>query len=308
MGILKELLVDYERRCYGYMDRITKKHIEGPSIELHIPEEFRKPSVNQKKLLKRDIREGDVLEIDTELLPVLLTVVEKGKVSVKVALMCDCWELATDRDVLVSFSHPIRDVWMVETDITYNLPLSMVKNFSLAGKLNKSDLETVKLAIKGMDVPLHRRGRGYNDPIHRRFKEIEKDRANAIFKTFIERKEKGECIVIEFSPDFKEFLMLGKENLMVASSQQESFETESFQGLFIPDEKKVVLLPKDGFYGKKGKVKIKADQSSIEIYRGTLKDIEIRNSDKELFEVIKSAEVEVDRNFTPEETPSQEGL
>jgi hypothetical protein len=304
MGMLKSLLDSYEKDVKGWVNSEVNEEI---SVPVQIPEEFRKPCLSVKKPI-HDVQEGFVFEVGTENLPVLLVVVEKQRKVVKVALMCDQWELATERDVLVDFSHPIRNMWIVETDIVYTLPLSVLKNFSFSGRLNEGDLRIVKMAVNEEEIPLYKRGRGYNDPIHRRFKEIEMERMTAIFETLMRKKEKTESVIIEFSPEFKEMLVFEKEDLMVASSQQENFETESFQGLFIADESKVVILPKEDLYGKRGRIKIKLRQFPVEIYRGILKDIEIRNCDRELFEVIRNVEVEIDNLFASNQDSSQERL
>jgi len=240
-----------------------------------------------------NVVEGSVFESPLTELPFLFTVVEKKKNSVVIALMSDFWELATNRDIFVQLPHPVRETWIVETDITCEVPENLINNFLFVSKLEDEDIKLIKEAVSGKDIPVDRRGRGYNDPVHKRFKELERERLQSLFTGFIRKDEKEDCIVINFAPQFVDTFEPAMENLLVASSTERSFETENFQAIFNPEKRKISLLFKEQIYGKPGKVNLQLGSVKIGIYRGVIKDFEIVNADEDLFNLLRNIEVEV---------------
>ncbi len=240
-----------------------------------------------------NVVEGSVFESPLTGLPFLFTVVEKKKNSVVIALMSDFWELATNRDIFVQLPHPVRETWIVETDITCEVPENLINNFLFVSKLEDEDIKLIKEAVSGKDIPVNRRGRGYNDPVHKRFKELERERLQSLFTGFIRKEEKEDCIVINFAPQFVDTFEPAMENLLVASSTERSFETENFQAIFNPEKRKISLLFKEQIYGKPGKVNLQLGSVKIGIYRGVIKDFEIVNADEDLFNLLRNIEVEV---------------
>jgi len=240
-----------------------------------------------------NVVEGSVFESPLTGLPFLFTVVEKKKNSVVIALMSDFWELATNRDIFVQLPHPVRETWIVETDITCEVPENLINNFLFVSKLEDEDIKLIKEAVSGKDIPVDRRGRGYNDPVHKRFKELERERLQSLFTGFIRKEEKEDCIVINFAPQFVDTFEPAMENLLVASSTERSFETENFQAIFNPEKRKISLLFKEQIYGKPGKVNLQLGSVKIGIYRGVIKDFEIVNADEDLFNLLRNIEVEV---------------
>ena len=278
MGTLKQFLEMYEEILKEDTSLKENRNLDSKERFLHVSEGF-------------------VFESPITALPFLFTVVEKKKDSIVIALMSDFWELATNRDIFVQFSHPVRETWIVETDVTCEIPEKLVNNFLFVGKLASEDVQLIKEAISGKSIPIDRRGRGYSDFIHRRFKEIERERIQFLFAGFIRKEEKEDYVVISFAPQFVNTLRSTKENLLVASSAERSFETENFQVIFNPEKGKISLLFKEKVYGKFGKVNLQFGAVKIELYKGKIKDLEIVNVDRDLFHFFKNVKVEVKDDF-----------
>jgi len=234
---------------------------------------------------------GSVIEVSFRNLPLLLCVINEEKYNVKVALMSDFWELATNKDVFVRFSHPIRDTWIVETDIVKILPKNFLKRVkaSFRGKINQSDLKQIENLLSGKKISSDSTGIGYNDEIHKEFKKIERKRFNKIFTQILNFKDEGKLLIFEPRQDIIS-AFLTKEPL-VASSDSKSLETERFQAVAFPD-KRILLLWKNNIYGKRGTIGFKFENTSFDIYEGTIKDLEFRNVDKSFLNLLKYLYIE----------------
>ena len=240
-----------------------------------------------------NVSKGSVFESYSTSLPFLFVVVSEKEDTLLIALMSDFWELATNKDIFVSLSHPVRETWIVETDITCEIPKSFIQNFLPAGKLKGDDFELVRKAINGENIPINKRGKGYNDPIHERFKHLERERFQSIFPRFIKKEEKKNCIVIKFFPQMMNLLEPMERKLLVASSEDRSIETDKFQSIFNPEEGKITILFKEPVYGKPGKVSLNLGSINVMLHKGIIKDLEITDADRNLFNLLRYLNIEV---------------
>ena len=99
------------------------------------------------------------------------------------------WTLATTCDLVITLPHFLRDTWIVQLDLTSDLPEDYLKEkgFLYLGKLSESDLKLVREAIlHGKELPKERTGRGHSDPVHRAFKTFEYERHLDLYQSFLE--------------------------------------------------------------------------------------------------------------------------
>jgi hypothetical protein len=279
MGILEKFLKTYEN--------LVKEELEN--FYNHKLKFTRFPLENEKL----DISEGSVFESTQTALPFLFTVVEKKENNVLIALMSDFWELGTNKDIFVRFSHPVRDTWIVETDITCVVPKSFLENFRFAGKLSSEDIAFVKKALSGEEIPLNKRGSGYNDRIHKQFKSLERDRLQLLFSGFMEKNEEKDLIIIKFNPKVLEVFEPIARELLVACSDEKSIETNKFKAILNPKEKKISLLINEEFLGKPGNVIFDLGLTKISLYKGILKDLEFLNANRLLLNLLRKLKIEV---------------
>lgn len=136
---------------------------------------------------------GDVYEKPTDTLPLTVAVLDITEDSVFVALMSHVIELATPDDLLVSFNHPLRNKWIVETDLAIELSKDkFFSNFYFVGKLEKKDIEILKNFINGEDLPKDKTGRGFAVPEKQEFKKIEFARYNMLFLILMKKLDELE--------------------------------------------------------------------------------------------------------------------
>ncbi len=137
--------------------------------------------------LKNEKLEGIVFEKAFPSFPLIVCVLLEKKHSVLVSLMSYAYELATHHDFFVKFEHPIRDLWIVETDLIYELPKNkLFQYFIPVGNLSESDVAVLKNFLKGHKLPSERIGYGTLIDEKIKFKKIEKDRARELFAMGLE--------------------------------------------------------------------------------------------------------------------------
>ncbi|MEO2069686.1 MAG: hypothetical protein ABGX27_09305 [Desulfurobacteriaceae bacterium] len=241
-----------------------------------------------------NIEEGDVFEFPLENLPLLVVIVNIEGSYAEVVPMSFQWELATRYDLIVDFEHYLRDKWIVEVDMTTTVPLSILFQAQKIGKLKEEDFNIVKDAVlEGVPLPRERSGRGYEDEIHSKFKDIEAERISFLVNSLLEdiSSEDESFRVISFTPSFKEALEEDINQALAASGSSTVQDTEFGKILFNEEEKSIYLYFNEKFLKKNGTIYVNLKSQKFPIYKGTLEDIKIPNVTKEIFEVMKKAEV-----------------
>ncbi|MDY6957530.1 MAG: hypothetical protein SVK08_00100 [Halobacteriota archaeon] len=108
---------------------------------------------------------------DCQGLPVYFTILNDMGDMCHIAQMSYMWELATEKDLLVRVSHPLREVWIVELDRVYTVPKSALSRRNV--EAIDIDDEDRMLALSGNLPPVKKRGTGSFLPVKSEFKKIE---------------------------------------------------------------------------------------------------------------------------------------
>ena len=96
------------------------------------------------------------------------------------------WTLATCYDYILSFEHPLRDTWIAQLDLATEVPLETFLLAEEEGKVKEEDLELIKKVLDDeVSIPEDRRGKGYDNPIHKEFKQIEYERHKFLVTDFL---------------------------------------------------------------------------------------------------------------------------
>jgi hypothetical protein len=139
-------------------------------------------------LSPKNIREGHVYRIPLKgKAPVWVLVVgfTGNNHLVEVVPLSFEWVLATRYDYILNFEHPLRDTWIAQLDLTAEAPLETFLVAEEEGRIAKEDLELIKKVLRDeTSIPASKRGRGYEDEVHREFKKIEYERHRFLFEDF----------------------------------------------------------------------------------------------------------------------------
>ena len=120
------------------------------------------------------IKEGFVYEIEHEGAPVLLLVANLEEDFAEVVPLSFSWELATRYDYILEFEHPLRDIWIAQLDLATEVPKEILFQLKERGKIKEEYLKVIKSVLDDeREIPEEKRGKGYEDEVHREFKKIE---------------------------------------------------------------------------------------------------------------------------------------
>ena len=248
----------------------------------------------KSKTLNTFVREGHVYESrNSEGIPIFLLAVNVDDRHVEVVPLCWCWELATKYDVIVKFPHPLRETWIVQLDLAVEIPKEILYRFKEVGKISDTDLMLIKKVLNGeIEIPKNRRGKGYSDEIHSKFKEIEFKRHEWLFEVLLSSVDDLKKKVIFLIPSFKQ--VLEEHQLLVAASEK-SLITKPF-GEVIYNEKKgrVEIFIKEKFLEKRGTLFFDFDERKLVVFEGKLKDLVIVGVPKKLFNLFQCLDLEVE--------------
>ncbi len=137
----------------------------------------------------KEVREGGVYQLPADE-PLFVAVINKEGDFLEVAPVSFCWPLATRHDLIVELPHPFSDTWIVQTDLISSAPVKILEGAELIGELSKGDLELLKALLRGeRALPKNRRGRGYDDLVHREFKDFEYRRYRKLIGQLLEEVE-----------------------------------------------------------------------------------------------------------------------
>ncbi len=251
-----------------------------------------------RKTVAFDIEEGSVYRVDRDGAPLWLLVVEKDRGYCLVSPMTFMWELATKNDFLVEFPHILRENWIVELDLSSDVPEDVLKGAVYEGKLKKEDFETVKRALlEGASLPRERTGRGYEDEIHREFKKIEYQRHRWLYESLLSSLEEEEAGCLE--EEVYGQLMELAEELPAASSEKNVIKLPFGEVILDRENRQAAVIFSEELQGKEGELYIEANGKRVPLYKGELNDFELTNLDPEMFKLFEHLKLELKNEQNP---------
>jgi len=246
----------------------------------------------ERENLAFEIEEGSVYRIDREGAPVWLLVVEKDRGYCLISPMTFMWELATKNDFLVQFPHLLRENWIVELDLSSDVPEEVLKGAVYEGKLKKEDFEIVKRALlEGAPLPKERTGRGLEDEIHREFKKIEYQRHRWLYESLLSSLDEEEAGYLE--EEIYDQLLEMAEELPAASSEKNVVKLSFGEVVLDRENREAAVMFKEELYGKEGELYVEVNGKRVPIYEGKLKDIELKNLNPEMFKLFEHLKLEI---------------
>jgi len=245
------------------------------------------------------IEEGGIYWLPAEQ-PLFLAVINDDGKYVDVAPVSFEWLLATRRDLIVEVPHLLSDRWIVQTDLTITAPRKLLKGAELIGKMAEEELEILKRAVeeKG-SLPKERRGMGYEDPVHREFKDFEYSRYRFLLKELLSSIDEEEMAresshrVISLPRFLVRFFEDAAQEQLAASSEKEVIPGEGVTAVLTSEGVKVAF--DENLTGKRGKLKALAGGEEISLYEGPFPEVlTLKNLSPEAFRGIARLRAEVD--------------
>jgi len=233
--------------------------------------------------------------------PLFVVAVNRSGRFVEVAPLSFCWPLATRLDLILEFSHPFSDLWIAQTDLAVSVPDRLLKRAELLGKVKEEDLQILKRTLRGeAPLPKGRRGRGYGDPVHEKFKDFEYRRYKFLIEELLSSIEEAEEAQELESAEVKlpgivaglleEFAALAP----AASSEKRVLEGKGAVAVFTPEAVEVVI--EESLVGKRGEVKLETPEGEVLIFSGTLPQLlTVKGVREEAFKAFSGLKVEVER-------------
>ena len=245
-----------------------------------------------------EIVEGGIYQLPGKE-PLFLVLVNREGNFIEVAPLSFCWPLATRHDLIVELPHPFSDIWIVQTDLAASTPKKLLREAELIGKLKEEDLEILKKTLRGeAPLPRERRGGGYDDAIHEKFKDFEYKRYKFLVEELLssidEAEKSSKSIAQEVKiPKFIRSLLEETAALEVAAaSDRRVVEGEGAVAVFTPETVEIVI--DENLRGKEGEVKIETPEGEVPIFWGVLpKILTVRGISKKAFRALSRLKVEV---------------
>jgi len=248
------------------------------------------------KLFKRKtspyVREGYVYEIETDGTPILLLAAKVDEEYAEVVPLSWLWELATKYDMVIEFSHPLRDVWIAQLDLAMEIPKEILHQAEEVGKVKDVDLEVIKKVLNDeIEIPKHRRGKGYEDEVHSKFKEIEFDRHKWLFESLLSSMGESEEKVLILTYPLRKTL---EECQPLAAASSKTLIKLSFgEILYNEKEKRVEVFFKEELLGKDGTLFFELNGEELVLYSGRIKDLVIPDVPEKLFNLFQLLKLEI---------------
>ena len=250
-----------------------------------------KEEKSSEKVKTLTVEEGKVYRVEREGAPNWLLVVEKEGDYCLVSPMTFAWELATKYDVLVKFPHVLRDNWIVQLDLSGDVPVSVLRGAVLEGELNGKDFELIKRALKeNASVPPEKKGRGYEDSIHKEFKELEYERHKWLYRALLSSLEEGDVIGEEI---YSKLLSL-KEKYLAAATGKSVIKLPFGEAIFDRENRKAVVVLNEDHLDKTGELYIELPGERVILFKGKLQDFELENVDEKLFGLFEYLKVGIE--------------
>jgi len=238
------------------------------------------------KRSETSIEEGAVYEGKLGGFPIFLLAVRKKGELVYFVPLSFMWELATRVDMLIEFSHPLREVWIAQFDLSSQVQESFFKEFGFkkVGKVKDEDLKLIKeIYERKREIPKGRKGRGYEDEAHQEFKEIEYQRHKPIYNYFLNNLQESSTVLIPIS-----FIKESETKLRAAGAIRHIFNLSFGRAIYLKDESSAELLFKRELIGKFGELYFKKGNEWVLIWQGEIPEkLIIREITPKVFQGLK---------------------
>ena len=245
-----------------------------------------------------EVIEGGVYRLPADE-PLFVAVINKEGNFVEVAPLSFCWPLATRYDLIVELPHPFSDTWIVQTDLAASTPEKLLREAELIGKLKDEDLKILKKTLKGeAPLPKERRGRGYGDAVHEKFKDFEYKRYKFLVEELLssideaEKSAKSTPEEVKIPKFIRNLLEETADLEIAAASDRRVVEGKGAVAVFTPETVEIVI--DENFRGKEGEVKIETPEGEVPIFWGVLpKVLTVKGISKRAFGALSRLKVEV---------------
>jgi hypothetical protein len=235
-----------------------------------------------------EIKEGFVYETEYEGAPVLLLVANLEENFAEVVPLSFSWELATYYDYILEFEHPLRDTWIAQLDLATEIPKEILFQFNERGKIKEEDLRIIQSVLTDEgEIPVEKRGRGYEDEIHKEFKELELERHRWLYEALLLSLDEEENRLVIVKP-LREELEELSSSLLAADSTPKVISLSFGRLIYVPEEEKAELLLDERFIGKSGKLSVFINGKELTLFVGELSDFTIPSVSKKLFRILKN--------------------
>ena len=227
--------------------------------------------------------------------PLFVVAVNREGSFVEVAPLSFCWPLATRLDLIVSLPHPLSDTWIVQTDLAVSVPEKLLQKAELIGRLKEEDLKILKRTLEGeLPLPEERRGRGYGDPVHERFKELEYRRYRFLIDELLRAIEQEESYQELRLPDSVRELLEESALLSPAAYSTEG-AVEIDGATLIPLEEGVEVVIDSNLVGKRGKIGVETPEGEVLLFEGELPEVlTIKNIGEKTLNLLSRFRLEVE--------------
>ncbi|MGC9168810.1 MAG: hypothetical protein ACP5GK_07845 [Desulfurella sp.] len=230
MGILDDLLKVYKK---------SKIKVKSP-----------------KELNKKVLSFGDIIEIYEPEFAIAVYIEDNTAI-----LMSNFWEFATNSDMFVDVSHPIADKWIIELDKRIFLDNAKYSHY---GKLNENDINLLKKALDGEELPPSKTGPKVPfNPKDARYKfKFEELKKTLKFNKNLFFEKDTNVIHFNFSKD------LFEKEKKAAFDEKKLFEKNGVNILINP--KNIIIDTTDKNIGKFAKIYIKSKGEEIVLFEGKI--------------------------------------
>ncbi|WP_456395325.1 hypothetical protein [Desulfurobacterium sp.] len=187
-----------------------------------------------------EVHVGNVLEFSTDKNPILVCVID-DTLPYEAVLMSYLWEMATSSDLIVEFKHPLRNRWILQSDLVIYITEDLLKSAKFVGRIDRKDVELIKRYLKDENFRLPDEKSGTGDKLHvkRKFKLFEAERSKGISLNFVREIEEKEKTLFYISAEALEALPA------VAGREKEAIAMEDFIVFNQGDKVKVKVINKD---------------------------------------------------------------
>lgn len=202
----------------------------------------------------------------------------RGEVA-DVALMSYAWELGTEKDMVVRIPHALRDVWLVELDRIFTVPMNTLGGFYPVTELDSGDLDLAMAMLSGKReaLPHAKRGTGSFLPVKQRFKKFELERSQWLLGEmldWVEEEEQPAGIIemdLEIQSDVHQNLEQLAQELPAAASSEDFFQNQWLAGVYSESDNKLKLVVHEEYQGRYVKLIMDLPMEKVTLFKGYLK-------------------------------------
>jgi len=229
------------------LDTLLKAYLRSNKVKLKVRTEQTDKPIN--------VNFGDVIEISHNNQLLIAVYIDDNEA----LLMSEFWEFAREKDIIVNFSHPIADKWIIELDKR----LYDVRNFVVIGSLTDEDKQLLSDILGGKELPPSKTGPKIPpNPKDPRMKFSAEEAKKVLRYNASLYQDQENCIYFDFKKTYF------KNEKQAAYDGETLFEQN---GVFISIEQNAILIDAtDKNIGKKIAIKLKLPNQTIVIHEGTI--------------------------------------